>query len=84
LVARWTAVRSLMICRHCRNYIPEDSRFCPKCGVRLRVDIAPGRPWFWICTILLFAVIWATLVRDELEVQFLNLRAQIHSVLSAL
>ena len=30
------------------------------------------------------AVIWATLVRDELEVQFLNLRAQINSVLSEL
>jgi len=73
-----------MICRHCRDYIPEDSRFCPKCGVRIRVDVAPGRPWLWICTILLFAVIWATLVRDELEVQFLNLRAQINSVLSAL
>ena len=73
-----------MICRHCRDHIPEDSRFCPKCGVRLRSEPAQDPPWLWICTILLFAVIWATLVRDELKVQFLNLRAQINSVLNAL
>ena len=73
-----------MYCKHCQNYIPEDSRFCPRCGVRLRSEPTQDPPWLWICTILLFAVIWATLVRDELEVQFLNLRAQINSVLSAL
>jgi len=73
-----------MFCKHCQDYIPEDSRFCPQCGVRLRSEPAQDPPWLWICTIFLFAVIWATLVRDELEVQFLNLRAQINSVLSEL
>ena len=31
-----------MICRHCRDYIPEDSRFCPKCGVRLWIPPVPN------------------------------------------
>jgi hypothetical protein len=73
-----------MLCKHCQNYIPEDSRFCPKCGVRMRVDVAPDRPWFWICMVLLFSVIWATLVRDKLGVQFLNFRAQINNALEQL
>ena len=29
-----------MFCKHCQDYIPEDSRFCPKCGVRLRSEPA--------------------------------------------
>jgi hypothetical protein len=73
-----------MLCKHCQNYIPEDSHFCPKCGVRLVTPAGPKRPWFWICTIMLFAFIWATLVHDELEVQLLNLRAQANKVLGAL
>jgi hypothetical protein len=73
-----------MICRHCRDYIPEDSRFCPKCGVRLATPIAPDRPWFWILTLFLFAVIWATLVHKEFQVQFLDLRAQIGRALDVL
>ena len=73
-----------MICRHCQDYIPEDSRFCPKCEVRLATPIAPKPPWLWIVTLFLFAVIWATLVRKEFQVRFLDLRAQIGRVLDAL
>ena len=73
-----------MICGHCQDYIPEDSRFCPKCGVRVRVDVAPDPPWLWICTIVLFALIWSVVARRELQVELLHLRAQINSLLSAL
>jgi len=74
-----------MLCKHCQNYIPGDSRFCPKCGGRLlRTPVPSSRPWFWICTIMLFALIWATLVHEELEVQLLILRAQVDKVLGAL
>ena len=66
-----------MLCKHCQNYIPEDSRFCPKCGVRLRSEPAQAPPWLWICTILLFAVIWATHVRQDFKTQLLILRAQV-------
>ena len=34
--------------------------------------------------IFLIAVIWATVVRKEFQVQLLNLRAQVHSVVDAL
>ncbi len=73
-----------MICRHCQDYLPDDSRFCPKCGVRLRTQVAPNRPWFWIVALLLFAVIWATVVNREFRVQLLNLRVQVNSALNAL
>jgi len=73
-----------MFCRHCHDYIPEDSRFCPKCGVRLWTAPPANRPWFWICTILLFAFIWATLAHKDFQAQLLNLRAQVHSTLNAL
>jgi hypothetical protein len=73
-----------MICKYCQDYIPEDSRFCPKCGARLGTSVAPDPPWFWICTIVLFALIWATVVRKELQVQLLNLRAQVSNVLNQL
>ena len=73
-----------MFCKHCQNYIPEDSRFCPKCGVRIRVDVAQDPPWLWICTIMLFALIWSVVARKELQVELLHLRAQINNVLSPL
>jgi hypothetical protein len=73
-----------MICRHCQEYILEDSHFCPKCCLRLRTLPAPNRPWRWIVLIFLCAVIWSVVVRKELEVQLLHLRAQVTSVLNAL
>ena len=57
-----------MICRHCQDYIPEDSRFCPKCGARFGTKIASNRPWFWIVALLLLAVICATAIREQLQV----------------
>ena len=63
-----------MICKHCQDRIPEDSRFCPKCGARLGTQNASNRPWFWIVVLLLVAVIWVTVVREELQIQLLNLR----------
>ena len=76
-LTRWAVTESAMICRHCRDYIPEDSRFCPKCGIRVRAPVAPQRPWFWIYVIFLFALIWATLVREDFQAQLLALRAQV-------
>ena len=69
-----------MICRHCQDYIPDDSRFCPKCGVRIPVYVAPDPPWLWICTIMLFALTWAAVARKELQVELLYLRAQLDRV----
>jgi hypothetical protein len=73
-----------MICKHCHDYIPEDSRFCPKCGVRIWIDVAPDPPWLWICTIMLFALTWSVMFRKELKVKILDLRAQVQSALSTL
>ena len=74
-----------MFCKHCQNCIPEDSRFCPKCGVRIRVYVPPpDPPWLWICAIMLFALTWSVMFRNELKVQLLDLRAQISRVLSTL
>jgi hypothetical protein len=52
-----------MICELCQSYILEDSRFCPKCGVRLWTPPLAKRPWRWIILILLCAVIWSVVVR---------------------
>jgi hypothetical protein len=73
-----------MICRRCLNYIPEDGRFCPKCGVRLRTQVPPTRPWRWIVLVLLCAVIWSRVVRKEFQEQLHHLRAQVNSALNAL
>ena len=73
-----------MICEHCQSYIPADSRFCPKCGVRLWTPPLAKRPWRWIVLIFLCAVVWSVVVRKELEAQLLNLRAQVSSALNAL
>ena len=73
-----------MICRHCQDYIPEDSRFCPKCGVRLWTAPPTNRPWRWIVVIFLFVVIWSVVVRKEFQVQLLDLRAQVYSAFNAL
>jgi len=73
-----------MICRHCQDYIPEDSRFCPRCGVRLKDGrVAPQRPWPWIAALLLFALIWSVMARKELQVELLHLRAQVDRVVDA-
>ena len=55
-----------MICRHCRDNIPGDCRFCPHCGIGTETDVAAKRPWFWICVILLFALIWAIFAVEKL------------------
>jgi hypothetical protein len=73
-----------VICRHCQDYIPEDSRFCPKCGIGLWIDPPANRPWRWIVVIFLFAFIWSVVVRKEFQVQLLDLRAQVYSALEAL
>ena len=73
-----------MICEHCQNDILEDSHFCPKCGVRLWTPVPANRPWRWIVLIFLCAVIWSFVVRKELEVELLHLRAQVISTLNAL
>jgi hypothetical protein len=73
-----------MFCKHCHDYIPDDSRFCPKCGVRIPIDVAPDPPLLWICTIMLFAVIWSVVARKELQIQFLQLRVQVDRVVNAL
>jgi zinc-ribbon domain len=70
-----------VICKHCHEYIPEDSRFCPKCGARLWIPPPANRPWQWIVALLLFAVIWSVVFRNELKVQLLDLRAQVSSAL---
>jgi len=43
-----------------------------------------NRPWAWIAAIFLFALIWAVVVRKELPVQLLHVRAQVTSALNAL
>ena len=77
-----------MICRHCQDYIPNDSRFCPKCGIRLWIPPPANRPWRWIVVIFLVAVIWSRVVGKELKVQLqdqiLNLRAQANRALNTL
>jgi hypothetical protein len=83
-VKRAEAPRSFMTCIYCRDCIPDDSWFCPKCGVRLRVDVAARRPWLWICTIMFFALVWSVVLRKELQDEIINLRAQINNVLNAL
>ena len=73
-----------MICKHCQDYIPEDSRFCPKCGVRLWTAPPADRPWRWIVLTFLGAIIWSVVVRKEFQVQLLDLRAQVYNALEAL
>ena len=73
-----------MLCKHCQSYIPEDSRFCPNCGVRLRITPPSNRPWGWIVVLFVFALIWSVVVSKEFQVQLLNLRAQVSSALNAL
>jgi hypothetical protein len=74
-----------MICCFCRDHIPDDSLYCPKCGQRLRAPPPPTeRPWGWILILSLIALIWSIVARDELAVQMLELRAQVNKVLRAL
>jgi hypothetical protein len=73
-----------MICEHCQNYVPEDSRFCRRCGVRLWIDPRADRPWRWIVALFLFAIVSSVVFRDELKVQLLEFRAEVNRALSAL